>query len=129
MKKEMMREALKIAKENEKKGGSPYSAIIVKDNQIISTGVNLVDENCDPIAHAEIEAIREASRYLNSTDLQDCVLYASNEPCSMCLSAIYWSNIKEVYYAISASEFSRNIYKEIGKDGDERSIVFEKMDI
>lgn len=58
----------------------------------------------DPTAHAELQAIREASHILETSDLSDCELYASGEPCPMCLTAIYLANIKNVYYAYTAEE-------------------------
>ncbi|MGK9983419.1 nucleoside deaminase, partial [Salmonella enterica subsp. enterica] len=86
------------------KQGKPFGAVIVKDGQIVATGVNDVLATHDPTAHAEMQAIREASRLLGKTDLSDCHLYASGEPCPMCLGAIYWSQIKDVYYAYSGEE-------------------------
>lgn len=78
--------------------GGPFGACIVKDGEIIGKGSNHVLANNDPTAHAEIEAIRDACKNINSYDLSDCVLYTSCYPCPMCLSAIIWANIKKVYY-------------------------------
>ena len=78
--------------------GGPFGACIVKENKIIGMGSNHVLSNNDPTAHAEIMAIREACKNINSYDLSDCELYTSCYPCPMCLSAIIWSNIKKVYY-------------------------------
>jgi guanine deaminase len=83
---------------NEDKGGPFGSVIIDKKGNIISIASNLVLESHDPTAHAEIVAIRKASEKLKTHDLSDCILYATGYPCPMCLSAIIWSNIKEVYY-------------------------------
>ncbi len=83
---------------NEKKGG-PFGAVITdKNGNIISVASNLVLQSYDPTAHAEILAIRYASKKLKTYDLSGCTLYATGYPCPMCLSAIIWSNIKEVYY-------------------------------
>ena len=79
--------------------GGPFGAVIVKDGKIISSAHNTVIENKDATAHAEVNAIRKASKALNTHDLTGCTLYVNAEPCPMCLSAIIWSNIKEVYYA------------------------------
>lgn len=102
---EIDKEAIKIAikesminKENNYKKGGPFGACIVKNGEIIATAHNLVIENNDPTAHAEINCIRKAAKTLNTYDLTDCTLYTSTEPCPMCLSAIIWANIKEVYY-------------------------------
>lgn len=78
--------------------GGPFGACIVKDGKIIGKGSNRVLANNDPTAHAEIMAIRDACKNINSYDLSDCELYTSCYPCPMCLSAIIWSNIKKVYY-------------------------------
>ena len=99
-----MNKFMQIAKENADKGilnneGGPFGAVIVdENNNIISTGNNQVLNQKDPTAHAEIVAIREACKKLNTYDLSNCTLYTSCEPCPMCLSAIIWANIKKVYY-------------------------------
>lgn len=78
--------------------GGPFGAAIVKDGNVISVASNTVLKDNDPTAHAEINAIRKASKELNTEDLSGCVLYTTAYPCPMCLGAIIWSNIKEVYY-------------------------------
>lgn len=93
-----------MAVENVKMGGGPFAAIIVKDDKIIGKGTNLVHVNHDPSAHAELLAIREACTTLQSTDLSDCILYASGEPCPMCLGAAYWSTVGKIFYACSKAE-------------------------
>lgn len=98
-----MNEFMKIAKElsddNLKTNvGGPFGAVVVKDGVIIGKGSNHVLSNNDPTAHAEIMAIREACKNINSYDLSGCILYTSCYPCPMCLSAIIWANIKKVYY-------------------------------
>ena len=91
-----------------KKEGGPFGAVITdKDGNIISNGNNKVIKNNDPTAHAEIIAIREACKKLNTYDLSNYVLYTSCEPCPMCLSAIIWSNIKEVYYGCTKEDAGR----------------------
>lgn len=99
-----MNKYMKIAKENADKGienkeGGPFGAVITdKEGNIISNGNNRVLKNNDPTAHAEVVAIREACKKLNTYDLSEYILYTSCEPCPMCFSAIIWANIKEVYY-------------------------------
>lgn len=78
--------------------GGPFGACIVKNGNIIGKGSNHVIKNNDPTAHAEIIAIRNACKNINSYDLSNCELYTSCYPCPMCLSAIIWANIKKVYY-------------------------------
>ena len=98
-----MNEYMKIAKElsddNLKTNfGGPFGACIVKDGKIIGKGSNHVLVHNDPTAHAEIMAIREACKNINSYDLSGAELYTSCYPCPMCLSAIIWANIKKVFY-------------------------------
>ena len=99
-----MNKFMQKAKENADKGiankeGGPFGAVIVdKDGNIIANGNNKVLLQKDPTAHAEIVAIREACRVLGTNDLSGYILYTSCEPCPMCLSAIIWANIKEVYF-------------------------------
>ena len=108
-----MNEYMKIAKElsddNLKTNvGGPFGACIVKDGKIIGRGSNHVLANNDPTAHAEVMAIRDACKNINSYDLSGCELYTSCFPCPMCLSAIIWSNIKTVYYG-NTKEDAANI--------------------
>ena len=98
-----MNEYMKIAKDLAESNlvtnvGGPFGACIVKDGKIIGRGSNHVLENNDPTAHAEVMAIRDACKNINSYDLSGCELYTSCYPCPMCLSAIIWANIKTVYY-------------------------------
>lgn len=78
--------------------GGPFGACVVKNGEIIGKGSNHVLINNDPTAHAEVMAIRDACKNINSYDLSGCELYTSCYPCPMCLSAIIWANIKKVYY-------------------------------
>ena len=94
-----MKVAKELAEDNLRTNvGGPFGACIVKDGVIVGRGSNHVLENNDPTAHAEVMAIREACKNLHTYDLSGCELYTSCYPCSMCLSAIIWSNIKKVYY-------------------------------
>lgn len=105
-----MNEYMKIAKEIAENGmnhdeGGPFGVIITnKEGNIIAKGNNQVLKNNDPTAHAEVVAIRNACSKLNTYDLSEYILYTSCEPCPMCLSAIIWSNIKEVYYACTKND-------------------------
>lgn len=105
-----MNEYMKRAKENasngiSKKEGGPFGAVIVdKNGNVIADGNNKVILNNDPTAHAEVVAIRNACKKINSYDLSGYTLYTSCEPCPMCLSAIIWSNIKEVYYGCNKDD-------------------------
>jgi len=100
-----MHEAIRLSLEKMREGrGGPFGAVIVKDGQIISRGWNEVTTANDPTAHAEIVAIREACRALQTFRLDGCELYASCEPCPMCLSAIYWARISRLYFAATRQD-------------------------
>lgn len=104
--KEIMALGIKQARKtmNENKGG-PFGAVITDmAGNVINVASNLVLETYDPTAHAEINAIRDASRKLKTHDLSNCILYATGYPCPMCLSAIIWANIKTVYYGTNVKE-------------------------
>ena len=106
-----MNKYMKIVKELSEENlktnnGGPFGACIVKDDKIIGKGDNHVLKDNDPTAHAEIVAIREACKEINSYDLSDCTLYTSCYPCPMCLSEIIWSNIKVVYYGNTKKDAS-----------------------
>ena len=106
-KEEAMRIAIEESKynsENNYKNGGPFGAVILKNGEIVSIAHNTVIEWKDPTAHAEVNAIRLATKKLNTHDLTGCTLYVNAEPCPMCLSAIIWANIKEVYYANTKEE-------------------------
>ena len=107
--------------------------VIVKNNEIIAEGNNQVTANNDPTAHAEIVAIRNACKKLNSFFLKGCDLYTSCEPCPMCLSAIYWSHVDNIYYANTRMD-AKNIdfddsliYSEISKEIKDRKIKMKQM--
>lgn len=94
-----MKIAKELADDNLKtNAGGPFGACVVKNGEIIGKGSNHVLKNNDPTAHAEVMAIRDACKNINSYDLSGCELYTSCYPCPMCLSATIWSNIKHVYY-------------------------------
>ncbi|WP_201861392.1 nucleoside deaminase [Microvirga soli] len=94
-------EAIDLARENVRKGGRPFGAVLVKDGAIVATGVNEIHTTQDPTTHAELQAIRAASRALGGPRLDGCVIYASGQPCPMCLSAMYLTGIREATYAYS----------------------------
>ena len=97
---EWIRQAIGLAVENVRNArGGPFGAVIVKNNEMIATGVNIVTTTHDPTAHAEIMAIRAACQKLQSFQLDGCELYTSCEPCPMCLGAIYWARPKAYYFA------------------------------
>ena len=117
-----------------KKEGGPFGAIIVdKEGNIISNGNNKVIKNTDPTAHAEIIAIREACKKLKTYDLSEYILYTSCEPCPMCLSAIIWANIKQVYYGCTKEDageigFRDDMIYEYLKGKNKDLIKLEELD-
>ena len=119
MNKTFMRQAIQLAMDNIKNGGGPFGAVIVTDGDVIATGVNRVTANNDPTAHAEVTAIRQACEKLGTFSLEGCDIYASCEPCPMCLGAIYWARLDHLYYgankhdAAAAGFDDQFIYEEI----------------
>ena len=113
--------------------GGPFGCVIIKDGEIIGKGNNKVTSNNDPTAHAEIMAIREACKNLNSFQLDDCILYTRCEPCPMCFGAIYWARPKKVFYGCNKTDAAEIgfddefIYKELDLELSKRSIPFEQI--
>ncbi len=111
-----------------RKEGGPFGAVIVKDGLIIATGNNQVLLTMDPTAHAEVVAIRRACQVLGNYQLHDCILYASCEPCPMCLGAIYWSRPKKIIYSATRLDAARAgfddsyIYDQFGLENQYRGI-------
>ena len=103
--KKFLEEAIQLAREKMSQNcGGPFGAIIVKNNQIISKGWNRVTSSNDPTAHAEIDAIRKAAASVKTFSLKGCEIYASCEPCPMCLAAIYWARLDALYFAASHTD-------------------------
>lgn len=96
--------AIKARTTMTKNEGGPFGAVIMKDGAVVAVASNSVLKDNDPTAHAEINAIRQACKTLGTYDLSGCELYATSEPCPMCLSAIIWANIKKVYYGCTAED-------------------------
>ncbi len=129
MEDKFMKRAIELARSNIKnQKGGPFGAVIVKDGEIIGEGCNEVVLNNDPTAHAEIIAIRNACKELNSYQLDGCEIYTSCEPCPMCLGAIYWARPEKIYYAAtrkdaeSANFDDSFIYKEVSLPLSQRKI-------
>ena len=120
-----MNKYMELAKQNAEEGiknneGGPFGAVITdKEGNIIANGNNKVFKNNDPTAHAEIVAIREACKKLNTYDLSEYILYTSCEPCPMCLAAIIWSNIKKVYFGCTK--------KDAGEIGFRDDMIYEYL--
>lgn len=126
-----MKMAIELSIANIDEGGGPFGAVIVRDGKVIAKGANRVVSNNDPTAHAEVVAIRNACRELETFDLTGCTVYTSCEPCPMCLSALYWAGIERICYAntkrdAAAIDFDDSfIYDQLRLDYDRRSIHCE----
>ncbi len=128
-----MREAIMMASDNVRNGGGPFGAVVVKDGLILGRGVNRVTANCDPTAHAEVSAIRDAAANAGTHDLEGAIIYTSCEPCPMCLGAIYWAHISHIFYgndqhdAASIDFDDSMIYEEFAKEKSERNIGYTQI--
>ena len=129
-----MDRAIALAQQAGVLGEIPVGAVIVNNrDEEIATGVNRKERDQDPTAHAEVNAIREACRVLNTFHLEGCSIYASCEPCPMCLSAIYWARIDQVFFAATHEDAADAgfddslIYNEIPKPFAERKIQFTHL--
>lgn len=114
--------------------GGPFGAVIVKDGQIIAQAHNEVLKTNDPTMHAEVNAIRQATKLLGRFDLSDCEIYSSCEPCPMCFAAIHWAKMRKLH--IGASRFDaakigfddQYIYDVINKTADHQQVAIEEID-
>ncbi len=129
-----MRQAIRLSEEGARSGrGGPFGCVVVRGGAVVGRGSNQVTSTCDPTAHAEIVAIRDACRTLGTFHLADCSLYASCEPCPMCLSAIYWARIPTVYFGNSRKDAAAIgfdddfIYREIPLPAHERRVRLETL--
>lgn len=127
---------IRMAERNAAEGEGPFAAIVVHQGEMVSAGVNRTVAEQDPCAHAELTAVREACKQLKRADLSDCTLYASGEPCPMCMGAIYWAKLGAVYYACSKEEAARDanfgdplhgFSAELARPPAERAIAFHQV--
>lgn len=131
--KRFMQMAIELANMSVATGGGPFGSIIVRNGEVIARGTNNVTKLNDPTAHAEVQAIRNACAELEDFNLKGCTLYASCEPCPMCLSAIYWAGIERIYYAntredAAAINFDDSlIYEQIPLAPNKRQIPAEQL--
>lgn len=116
---QFMREAIRLADESVERGGGPFGAVVVRDGRVVAGSANSVTVDNDPTAHAEVNAIREACRQLDTFNLKGCTIYTSCEPCPMCLGAIYWAGIDRIYYA--------NTRKDAADAGFADDFIYEDM--
>ena len=104
---ESLEQCITLAVDSVASGGGPFAALLVRDGQVIARAWNRVVPNCDPTAHAEVEALRQGGTALGTPHLDDCTLYASCEPCPMCLAAALWSRVSRIVYAAPHDEAIR----------------------
>lgn len=131
-----LKRTIELAEENIKNAkGGPFAAILVKNNKIEFESTNSVTTDFDPSAHAEVQVIRKATKTLKNIDLSEYTIYSSCRPCPMCMGAIYWANLKSVYYAADSKDaelanFSdKFIYDELLKEEKNRTILIEQIAI
>jgi tRNA(Arg) A34 adenosine deaminase TadA len=129
-----LRRAIRLAVENVEQGrGGPFGALVVRDGEVLSEGANHVTTWNDPTAHAEVVAIREACRKLGAWNLRGAVIYASCEPCPMCLAAIYWARLDALFYSASRQEAAAAgfddglLYEQIPLADPERSLACRRL--
>ncbi|WP_020532737.1 nucleoside deaminase [Flexithrix dorotheae] len=129
-----MQMAIDLAVDGVRSGkGGPFGAIVVKDGKIVGKGNNQVTSTNDPTAHAEVVAIRDACKKLNTFQLDGCILYTSCEPCPMCLGAIYWARPDQLFYACTKEDASENgfddsfIYRELDLKWEDRKIPTKQI--
>lgn len=134
MNEKFMAEAIRLSRIKMRTNcGGPFGAVIVRQGKIIARGWNQVTSTNDPTAHAEVMAIRAACRKLGTFELAGCELYASCEPCPMCLAAIYWARLDKVYYGATRRDAARidfddaMIYREIAKPPSRRRIPSQNL--
>ena len=129
-----MRRAIALSLDNVQSGkGGPFGAVVVRGGVIVGEGTNQVLATHDPSAHAEVMAIREACRKLNTFQLSGCEVYSSCEPCPMCMGLIYWARPEAVYYANTAADAANVgfddafIYRELRLPPEQRAIPMQQL--
>lgn len=127
-----LREAIALARASVSNGGGPFGALVVRDGEVLGRGQNRVVRDGDPTAHAEVVALREAAARLGTHDLAGCEVYASCEPCPMCLAAAWWARVERIHYACThvdaaAAGFDDALlYEELAKPPSARRLVMRQ---
>ncbi len=128
-------EAIEIAASNVNDGGGPFGALIVRDGKVVGRGANQVTRTNDPSAHAEVVAIRDACKNLQTFKLEGCTIYSSCEPCPMCLGAIYWARLDKLFFAATQTDAARAgfddsfIYKEFELKPEDRALYSRNLKV
>lgn len=132
---QFMRRAVELSVQNVRAGGEPFGAVLVKDNKVVAEGVNTLHETYDISGHAELVAIRKVQAELQTHDLSGYIMYASGEPCPMCLTSMYMSGITEGYYCASIEETAEysglgtsvSMYEDLKQDREDRIVQMKQM--
>ena len=131
---QFMKRAVELSIENVREGGQPFGAVLVKDGDIVSEGVNEIHKKYDVSGHAELVAIRKAQEKLRTNDLSGAVMYASGEPCPMCLTAMFYAGIEKGYYCASISDTAKvglgasvTLYEDFQKPREDRTVKMYSM--
>lgn len=123
-----LQQALALAEHNVSQGGRPFGAVIVRKGEVVAEAVNTLHLNADPTGHAELNGLRAVSARSGSAALRECTVYASGQPCPMCLSAMYLTGVREVYFANSNNDGERfnlstaAIYQQLQQPTDQQSL-------
>jgi len=132
--KKFMQMAIDLSREGMRAGkGGPFGCVVVKEGKIVGKGCNSVASTNDPTAHAEVVAIRDACRHLQSFQLDGCEIYTSCEPCPMCIGAIYWARPDRVFFANAKEDAAEAgfdddfIYQELNLNREERKISMTRL--
>lgn len=130
-----LQQAIELARANIAQGGRPFGAVVVRDGEVLATGVNEILATHDPTAHAEMSALRAASRRLGSPDLSGCSVYASGHPCPMCMAAMRLAGVGRVAYAYSNEEgapfglSTAAVYEDLAKPFAEQSMDIRHLPV
>ncbi len=128
-----MREALALARDNVHAGGRPFGAVLVRDGQVIARAVNEIHASNDPTAHAELQAIRQASQVLGRSRLDGCEIYASGHPCPMCLAAMHLCGIERAWFAYDNDEgapfglSTAAVYAQMARPPQQQSVALRPL--
>lgn len=130
----LVRLSIRLAREHMHAGdGGPFGAVVARNGEVLGAGWNQVVSTLDPTAHAEIVAIRAASARLGKFSLEGCILYASCEPCPMCLMAAYWARVDRIVFAGTRDDAARAgfddalLYREISLPAEQRKLPVQQM--
>lgn len=129
-----MERAVSLAVNNVRRGGQPFGAVLVKDDMVVAEGINELHMKYDVSGHAELLAIRRAQEDYQTNDLSGYTMYASGEPCPMCLTAMYFAGIEDIYFCASIGDAveaglgkSKEIYDDLKKTSQDRTLQMVRI--